>query len=95
MRRHSLVPYGEAPALPSRQAQRIAYIDSLVRPEAVAAAAAAEASAASTPLSAPVATADFLRRTAPNAPGTQEAKDRAARILLEKQAEKSDAVSGH
>ena len=94
LRRHSLVPYGEAPNLPSRQAQRVAYVDALVRPEVVAAAAAA-ASTGSAPLSAPVASADFLTRTAPNAPGTQEAKDRAAQILLEKQAQKSDGVSGH
>jgi phosphate transport system substrate-binding protein len=95
MRRHGLVPYGEAPDLPGKQAQRVAYVDARVRPELVAAAAAAAGAAGAAPVSAPVATADLLIRTEPNAPETQQAKDRAARIQAEKQAQKADGVSGH
>jgi hypothetical protein len=46
-------------------------------------------------MSAPVATADFQVRSAPNAPATQEAKDRAARAQLEKAAAKPEGTPGH
>jgi len=89
LRRHGLVPYGDAPMLPSRQAERTAFIDARVRPELAAAAAAAAASAsAEAPVSAPVATADMLIRTEPNTLKAQEAKARAARIIEEKKAAK-------
>ena len=43
----------------------------------------------------PVATADYLTRTAPNAPATQEAKDRAARVQLEKAVATPEATPAH
>jgi phosphate transport system substrate-binding protein len=81
LRRHDLVPYAEAPALPGKQAERAAYIDAHARPELVAATAGVSGG---TSVSAPVATADYLIRTAPNAATTQEAKDRAARVTEER-----------
>lgn len=80
LRRHDLVPYADAPNLPGMQSQRVAYIDARVRPELVA----AVASTGDTPVSAPVATADYLSRTAPTSEKTLEAKERAARVLEEK-----------
>jgi phosphate transport system substrate-binding protein len=94
LRRHGLVPYTEGQNLTAKQAERVAYIDAHVYPGAVVAVAAATGS--QTPVSAPVATADFLIRTAPNAPETQEAKDRAARINADrKQAADTPAGGGN
>ena len=80
LRRHDLVPYADAPNLPGMQAQRMAFIDAHVRPELTAAAVPASG----TPVSAPVATADYLTRMAPTSEKTQEAKERAARVLEQK-----------
>ena len=87
------MPYTEGQNLTAKQAERVAYIDAHVWPGAAVATTATAGS--QTPVSAPVATADFLIRTAPNAPETQEAKDRAARINNEKrQAADKPAGSG-
>jgi phosphate transport system substrate-binding protein len=83
LRRHGLVPYSEGQNLVTKQQERIAWIDERVRPGVTV--AQYEASATPTPVSAPNATADFLVRMAPNAPETQEAKERAARLQAEKQ----------
>jgi phosphate transport system substrate-binding protein len=94
LRRHGLVPYSEGQNLVTKQQERIAWIDERVRPGVTV--AQYEASATPTPVSAPNATADFLVRMAPNAPETQEAKERAARLQAEKQqaaAEKQPAVA--
>ena len=90
LRRHGLVPYSDAPDLPGKQVERMAYIDARVRPELATVTAVA---ASSTPVSAPVATADYLTRTAPNAATTQEAKDRAARATADRK--NAEAAAGH
>jgi phosphate transport system substrate-binding protein len=90
LRRHGLVPYADAPDLPGKQAERMAYIDARVRPEL---ATVSVVGTAGTPVSAPVATADYLTRTAPNAATTQEAKDRAARATAERK--NAEASAGH
>lgn len=92
LHKHDLVPYREAPTLPSRQAERIAYIDAHVRPELTAAVTTGDAATpgnVDTPVSAPVATADMLIRTDPNSVKAQEAKARAARIIEDKKAAKT------
>jgi phosphate transport system substrate-binding protein len=91
LRRHGLVPYAEAPDLPGKQAERMAYIDARVRPEL--ATVSVVGAATGTPVSAPVATADYLTRTAPNAATTQEAKDRAARATADRK--NAEAAAGH
>jgi len=93
LRRHALVPYSEAPNLPTQNAERVAFIDARVYPGQVMT-AAAPAGATPTPVSAPVATADYMVRMAPNSPATQEAKDRAVRATAEKKAaaEKPDGT---
>ena len=89
MRQHALVPYNDAPNLVANENTRVAFIDAhLGTQQAVAA-------TGGTPVSAPVATADYLTRTAPNAPATQEAKDRAARLQLEKAAATPEATPAH
>lgn len=91
LRQHDLVPYTDAPTLPGNENTRVAFIDTHINPAVVAVATPPQ-----TPVSAPVATADYLVRTAPNAESTQEAKDRAARIQAEKAAaSKPDGTSGH
>jgi len=89
MRQHGLVPYGDAPNLVANENTRVAFIDAHLGTLAVA------ATTPKTPVSAPVATADYLIRTAPNAPATQEAKDRAARVQLEKAAAKPEGTPGN
>jgi len=90
MRQHALVPYNDAPNLVANENTRVAFIDArLGTPQAIA------ATTGGTPVSAPVATADYLTRTAPNAPATQEAKDRAARLQLEKAATTPEATPAH
>jgi len=91
LRRHGLVPYAEAPDLHGKQAERMAYIDARVRPEL--ATVSVVGAATGTPVSAPVATADYLTRTAPNAATTQEAKDRAARATADRK--NAEAAAGH
>jgi phosphate transport system substrate-binding protein len=90
MRQHSLVPYSDAPNLVANENTRVAFVDAHLPAQAVAVATTSE-----TPVSAPVATADYLVRTAPDAPGTQEAKDRAARAQAEKAAAKPDGKPGN
>jgi len=90
MRQHALIPYNDAPNLVANENTRVAFIDArLGTPQAIA------ATTGGTPVSAPVATADYLTRTAPNAPATQEAKDRAARLQLEKAATTPEATPAH
>jgi len=89
MRQHGLVPYADAPNLVANENARVAFIDTHLGTQVVA------ATAGGTPVSAPVATADYLTRTAPNAPSTQEAKDRAARVQLEKAAAKPEGTPAH
>jgi len=89
MRQHGLVPYADAPNLVANENTRVAFIDARLGTLAVA------ANTPSTPMSAPVATADFQIRSAPNAPATQEAKDRAARAQLEKAAAKPESTPAH
>ena len=82
LRRHGLVPYRDAPNLVDQQAQRVAFIDARVRPEALAA-----TSIAGTPVSAPVATADFLPRISDKA---QEAR----RVLDERKQQQAAKPPG-
>ena len=89
LRKHGLVPYSEGQNLLTRQPERTAFIDAHIWPGVQQVAAAA---APATPVSAPNATADFLIRMAPNAPETQEAKERAARLNAEKK--QADNPSG-
>ena len=89
MRQHSLVPYSDAPNLVANENTRVAFVDSHLGVQPVVAAAAG------TPVSAPVATADYLIRSAPDAPSTQEAKDRAARVQAEKAAAKPEGSPAH
>ena len=90
MRQHSLVPYNDAPNLVANDNTRVAFIDAhLGTQQAVA------ATTGGTPVSAPVATADYMVRSAPDAPATQEAKDRAARAQLEKAAAKPEGTPAH
>jgi phosphate transport system substrate-binding protein len=90
MRKHGLVPYNDAPNLIANENARVAFVDAHLGTQVVVA-----ATAVGTPMSAPVATADYLIRTAPDAPGTQEAKDRAARAQLEKAAAKPEPTPAH
>ncbi len=89
MRQHGLVPYSDAPNLVANENTRVAFIDAHLGTLAVA------ANTPTTPMSAPVATADFQVRTAPNSPAAQEAKDRAARAQLEKAAAKPEGTPAH
>lgn len=82
LRRHGLVPYADAPQLAARSAERTAWIDARVYPQLTA--AVAPVSTQETPVSAPIATADMLVRTAPTSERALEAKDRAARARAEK-----------
>ena len=91
LRKHGLVPFSEGQNLLTHQPERVAWIDARVRPGVNMAALAATNE---TPVSAPNATADFLVRMAPNAPETQEAKARAARINAEKKQASPDKPAG-
>jgi phosphate transport system substrate-binding protein len=82
LRKHSLVPYGDAPALIGGQDARVAFVDAHVHPEL--AVAAAPSAGGGTPVSAPNATAQALQRAAPTSQVAAEAKDRAARINADK-----------
>ncbi|MDR3387982.1 MAG: substrate-binding domain-containing protein [Rudaea sp.] len=85
LRKHDLVPYGEAPGLVDKQDARVAWVDARVYPATTATAA----TASFTPVSAPNATAQALQRIAPTSELTAEAKDRAARANAEKAAKNS------
>ena len=89
MRQHGLVPYADAPNLVANENARVAFVDAHLGTQVVA------ATTGGTPVSAPVATADYLTRTAPNAPSTQEAKDRAARVQWEKAAATPEGKPTH
>jgi phosphate transport system substrate-binding protein len=92
MRQHDLVPYADAPDLVTNEKARVAFIDSHLQPQTVA----STAPSGETRVSAPVATADYLVRTAPNAASTQEAKERAARAQAEKKStDKPDGAPAH
>jgi len=97
LRQHDLVPYADAPSLPGNEPVRTAFIDTHLGTAPAASAVASTGAPGGTPVSAPVATADFLIRTAPNAATTQEAKDRAARLEIEKKngTKPDGAVAGH
>jgi phosphate transport system substrate-binding protein len=85
LRKHDVVPYGDASALIDKQQQHIAFVDAHIRPPTVA-------STTETPMSAPIATAQALQRVAPTSERTLEAKDRAERARAEMQ-EKTKAAS--
>ncbi|MBU6198806.1 MAG: substrate-binding domain-containing protein [Xanthomonadaceae bacterium] len=87
LRQQDLVPYADAPGLPARQDERMAFIDALVRPPQATAVAAANSE---TPVSAPRATAQALQRIAPTSELTAEAVDRAARAAAAKQQKQAD-----
>ena len=93
LRRHALVPYGEAPNLPAHDAERVAFIDARVYPGQVFAAAAAPLDSTPTPVSAPVATADALRRDAPTSERALEAKYRVEQLKAEKAAKAAGDAS--
>lgn len=78
LRRHQLIPYDDAPALPAKVDEQIAFIDARLKDETVA--------STITPRSAPQATADYLVRTQPNSLEAQQAKDRAARAAADRAA---------
>lgn len=80
LRTLGLVPYADAPDLPGKQEERVAFIDALVRPAAQAAVVASKP----TPVSAPNATASSLRARAPTSELTREAVERAERARAEK-----------
>jgi len=83
LRRHGLVPYGEAPNLAANVARRSAFIDAHVYAPVAVAVASSEGE---TPVSAPLATADALLRDAPATERAQEAKYRAERLRAERAA---------
>lgn len=94
LRRHGLVPYGEAPNLPAHDAERVAFIDARVYPgQVMTAVAAASADTTPTPVSAPVATADALRRDAPTSERALEAKYRVEQLKAEKAAKAAGDAS--
>lgn len=70
IRKHFLVPYDEAPTLAGKQDERVAFIDARI--------ATAPSMSNQRPVSAPVATADYLIRTQPNSVEAQQAKLKAA-----------------
>lgn len=84
LRKHALVPYGDAPGLIGNQDARVAFVDARVRPPAAGTAAVATTGGTFTPVSAPNATAQALQRVAPTSELTAEARDRAARAAAEK-----------
>ena len=92
LRRHGLIPYGEAPNLPAHDAERVAFIDARVYPGQVFA-PAASADSTPTPVSAPVATADALRRDAPTSERALEAKYRVEQLKAEKAAKAAGDAS--
>jgi phosphate transport system substrate-binding protein len=67
IRKHALVPYEDAPSLVAKEPERVAFVDARIA-----------AATTSTPVSAPIASADYLLRTQPNSAKAQEAKQRAA-----------------
>jgi phosphate transport system substrate-binding protein len=90
MRQHALVPYNDAPTLVANENTRVAFIDAhLGTTQAIA------ATTSGTPVSAPVATADYMVRTAPNAPATQEARIAPRASSWRKRRPRLRATPGH
>ena len=85
LRKHELIPYEDAPQLVAKQDEQIAFIDARINAAPVA---------TPTPRSAPIATADYLVRTAPNSAETQEAKSKAARAAAEMKAKDEEKEAG-
>ena len=81
VRKHNLVPYDDAPNLVGRDNERVAYIDAQISGAPVASVPATDR-----PVSAPMATADYLLRTQPNSVEAQEAKQRAAQVQADQKA---------
>ena len=87
LRKHDLVPYADAPGLIGMQDERVAFINARVHPPVVAA-----QTTQPTPVSAPNATAEALKRIAPTSELTMQAQARADRIKAQKAAaKKADA----
>ena len=93
LRKHSIVPFGEAADLMNKQDARVAFVDARLHPNVLV--------IGDRPIAAPNATADAMSRNAPTAIETQQAKAQAARIAAEKEKAKkgapgpSDATTGH
>jgi phosphate transport system substrate-binding protein len=77
IRKHQLVPYDDAPGLLAKNDERVAFIDAHLKP-----------APATTPVAAPIATADYLLRTQPNSVEAQLAKQRAAQAQADMKAAK-------
>jgi len=84
LRKHELIPYDDAPQLIAKQDEQVAFIDARINATPVA---------TTTPRSAPIATADYLVRTAPNSAEAQEAKARAARAATEMKAKEAEEAA--
>ncbi|MBS0589321.1 MAG: substrate-binding domain-containing protein [Proteobacteria bacterium] len=78
IRKHQLVPVDDAPALTGELAQNSAWVAERVQGKDVP-----------RPVSAPVATADYLIRTQPNSVEAQAAKAQAAEVIAQKKAAKA------
>lgn len=88
LRKHYVVPFGDAPELTAKQDARVAFVDAHTRPELTVSSMGAR------PVSAPIATADMLTRTAPTSEEAVAAKARAARINAEKGDKKAPVTPG-
>src|SRR6185312_5162455 len=91
LRKHSIVPFGDAADLMGKQDARVAFVDARLHPDVLV--------IGDRPIAAPNATADAMARNAPTAIETQQAKAQAARIAAEKEKKKnasgpSDANTG-
>ena len=78
LRKHDIVPYGDAADLVNKQDARVAFVDAHVHPDMIT------TSMGSRPVSAPNATADLLSRTAPTSQEALQAREAAARVNAEK-----------
>jgi phosphate transport system substrate-binding protein len=91
LRKHSIVPFGDAADLMGKQEARVAYVDQRLHANVLV--------LGDRPVAAPNATAASLTASAPSAVETQKAKAQAARINAEKAEKKvpgpSDATTGH
>jgi phosphate transport system substrate-binding protein len=91
LRKHSIVPFGDAADLMSKQDARVAYVDQRLHANVLV--------LGDRPVAAPNATAASLTASAPSAVETQKAKAQAARINAEKADKKApapgDATTGH
>jgi phosphate transport system substrate-binding protein len=95
LRKHSVVPFGDAADLMGKQEARVAFVDARLHANVLV--------LGDRPVAAPNATAASLTASAPASAETQKAKAQAARIAAEKEKEKkknapagpSDANTGH